>query len=169
MMRSRLPPSQLPSSPHVVAVPTPGPRGRGSRQGLPTGHSEGCGGARARVSLARCRFGGVNEIARFRSRRSPGPPAAPSDPGKRVARPCGFPDAVAIRGNHQPSLSEVETTETAASDFLVGRRRRAALDCRPPLWGHGKPEKIPEQQSTCGRRQFLAARRHQITKFMIRA
>ena len=36
---------------------------------------------------------------------------------------------------------------------MVGRRRRAALDCRPPLWGHGKPEKIPKQQSTCGRRR----------------
>ena len=36
---------------------------------------------------------------------------------------------------------------------LVARRRRAALDCRPPLWGNGKQEKITKQQSTYVRRR----------------
>ena len=41
--------------------------------------------------------------------------------------------------------------------FLAGRRRRAALDCRPPLWGHGIQQKTTKQQSTCGWRRARAA------------
>ena len=57
----------------------------------------------------------------------------PAAPANASARPRGFLYAVAIRRKRQASPLEAETTETAVSDILVGRRRRAALDCRPPL------------------------------------
>jgi len=40
---------------------------------------------------------------------------------------------------------------------LAGRQRRAALDCQPPLWGHGIHQKTTKQQSTCGWRRARAA------------
>ena len=45
----------------------------------------------------------------------------------------------------------------ASLDFLAWRWRRAALDRRTPLRGHGRPKKNSKQQSTCGRRRVRAA------------
>ena len=42
--------------------------------------------------------------------------------------------------------------------FLAWPRRRAALDRRTPLWGHGKQKKDSKQQSTSGRKHVRAAR-----------
>ena len=94
------------------------------------------------------------EIARFRSRRSSGPPSAPSDPGRCVARILGCPDAVAVRGNRL-SPSEVETTETAASDFFGGAAAPSGLRLPPPSLGSWKTRKntqttINLQEATCG-------------------
>ena len=41
--------------------------------------------------------------------------------------------------------------------FLAGRRRRAALDCRPALRGHGNGQKTKTQQSTSSRQRVGAA------------
>ena len=85
------PPSSVQRLPRRRTSSVHHPRPVGHRQGLPAGYSEGCGGARARLSLARCRFVGVGEIARFRSRGSLGPPEAPSGPGERFRTPPWLP------------------------------------------------------------------------------
>ena len=74
-----------------------------------------------------------DEITQFHSRRSSGPPSASSDPGQRVARILDCPDAVAVRGNRLTSPSEVEATETAASDIFGGTAAPSgpSLNCRP--------------------------------------
>ena len=73
-----------------------------------------------------------DEITQFHSRRSSGPPSAPSDPGKCVVRPGGFSGGVAIRDNRQPSPLGVGTTETAASDFFGGAAALSGLRLPPP-------------------------------------
>ena len=78
-------------------------------------------------------FGGACGIARFAAGGRRALLELPAATANASARPRGLSYAVAIWRNHQASPLEVETTETAVSDFLVGRRRRAALDCRPPL------------------------------------
>ena len=48
------------------------------------------------------------------------------------ARPRGFLYAVAIRRNHQASPLEVETTETAVSDFFGGAAAPGGLRLPSP-------------------------------------
>ena len=96
-----------------------------------------------------------DEITQFHSRRSSGPPSAPSDPGQRVARILDCPDAVAVRGNRLTSPSEVEATETAASDIFGGAAASSGLRLPPPSLGAWKTRKnaqttINLQEATCG-------------------
>ena len=86
-------------------------------------------------------FGGACGIARFAAGGRRALLELPAAQANASARPRGFTYALAIRRNRQASHSEAETTETAVSVFLAGRRRRAALDCCPPLRGHGKTQK----------------------------
>ena len=78
-------------------------------------------------------FGGACGIARFAAGGRRALLELPAATANASARPRGLSYAVAIRRNRQASLLEAETTKMAVSDFLVERRRRAALDCRPPL------------------------------------
>ena len=63
--------------------------------------------------------------------------------------PWEGPSRVAVGGRDQ--------RKRASQIFLSERRRRAALDCRPPLRGHGEQKRTPKQQSTGGRRRVGAA------------
>ena len=80
-------------------------------------------------------FGEVCGIARFAAGGRRALLELPAAQANASARPRGFSYAyaVAIRRNRQTSPLEAETIETAISDFLAGRWRRAALDCHPPL------------------------------------
>ena len=99
-------------------------------------------------------FSGRFEIARFRSRRSPGPTGAPSGPGERVRTPPRLP----IRGIHKDQPPGVavggrDDRNGRLRIFLASPQHRAALDRLPPLQDHGNTQKNSKQQSTCGRRR----------------
>ena len=81
----------------------------------------------------------------------------PAAPANASAHPRGFLWVVAVGPGRRASLSEVETTERPSKTFWAWPRRRAALDPRTPLWGHGKHEKNSMQQSNCGWRHVRVA------------
>ena len=142
MMRSRIPPSQLPSSPHVVArrrCTAPGPQGIARVSPLAILRVVGAQGPGCRLRGAvSAGWAKSRDFAAGGRRALLELPAATANAS---ARPSGFSYAVAIRINRQASPSEVETTETAASDFFGWAAAPSGLRLPPPSLGSWKTRK----------------------------
>ena len=152
-----------PTPPHAVAAP---PQAHKAPSQPPRRQSRAARrrpGPRIAQAVPFCAGGAKSRIRSYAA----GPPTAPNGPnervraslwlpvGGRVARILDCPDAVAVRGNRLTSPSEVEATETAASDIFGGAAASSGLRLPPPSLGAWKTRKnaqttINLQEATCG-------------------